>query len=85
MCGKDLDEIFHAGTYPDPGTCYPLSNKPITSEECGRTSVQRIPYHGALFYRPFREYDQTPSEYAAVIELPIWQNVLGSLPNDLVV
>jgi len=85
MSSKDLHNVLYSWAESYPRRSYTFPHKPITSKESCWSPIERIPEHGTLLYRPFRQYCQSATEYAAVVELPIRQNMFSFLPNALII
>jgi hypothetical protein len=85
MGAEHFRNILTTRTYPYPRTCNTFPHKPIPAIECGRSSIQRIAHHIALFERPSGQDHQTSAKYAAVVELSIRQEMFRLLPYDVII
>lgn len=85
MCCEDLNYILQSRSKSYSRRRNTLSNEPIASEESRRSAIEGISEHGTLLNWPFRQYRQSSSKYATVVEFTVWQYVFRLLSNTLIV
>lgn len=85
MSAENFGNITFTSANSDLGTSNTFPNIPIPSEECCGPPVQGVSDHIRFNDRPFREYGQTATKDAAVVEFAIRKDVFGLSADTMVV
>lgn len=82
---ENFNHIILPRAVSHSSNCHALADIPVASPKRRRPAIERIPEHGARFYRPPAQQRQAAAKRTAIVELAIGQDISGGLADGLVV